>query len=197
MALDKRVDSAQLDAALTYEAGKIRAKLGSSAQISFDLANQKGFGDVIDAIPSGGGNEYGIKDVSYLSTSGEKDITVSNNAFLNATVKSGTYLYFGLKKPIALSSGDVLELDVKKTDGSLNWSRIGLFCEPIGNIEINSNFNFYTNKQTFTYTVTDSVVDGLAVTATMFMLNTRNGAWSNGSFVVELRLNGTVLFSSF
>lgn len=54
MALDKLVDSAQLDAALTYEAGKIRAKLGSSAQISFDLANQKGFGDVIDAIPSGG-----------------------------------------------------------------------------------------------------------------------------------------------
>lgn len=64
MALDKLVDSAQLDAALTYEAGKIRAKLGSSAQISFDLANQKGFGDVIDAIPSGGGGSGATKIAS-------------------------------------------------------------------------------------------------------------------------------------
>lgn len=55
MALDKLVDSTQLDASLTYEAGKLRAKLGSSAQLDFDLANGKGFGDYIDAIPSGGG----------------------------------------------------------------------------------------------------------------------------------------------
>lgn len=55
MALDKLVDSTQLDASLTYEAGKLRAKLGSSAQLDFDLANGKGFGDYIDAIPTGGG----------------------------------------------------------------------------------------------------------------------------------------------
>lgn len=55
MSVDKLVDSTQLDASLTYEAGKIRAKLGSSAQLDFDLANGKGFGDYIDAIPTGGG----------------------------------------------------------------------------------------------------------------------------------------------
>ena len=58
MSADKLVDSAQLDASLTYEAGKIRAKLGGSAQLDFDLANEKGFGDYIDAIPSGGGTDY-------------------------------------------------------------------------------------------------------------------------------------------
>lgn len=54
MALDKLVDSTLLDAACTYEAEKIREKLGSSAQIAYDLANGKGFGDAIAAIPSGG-----------------------------------------------------------------------------------------------------------------------------------------------
>jgi hypothetical protein len=52
MALDKLVDSGKLDAALGFEAGKIRAKTGGSAQLAFDLANEKGFGDAIAAIPS-------------------------------------------------------------------------------------------------------------------------------------------------
>ena len=55
MSVDKLVDSTLLDAACTYEAGKIREKLGSSAQIAYDLANGKGFGDAIAAIPTGGG----------------------------------------------------------------------------------------------------------------------------------------------
>lgn len=55
MSADKLVDSTLLDAACTYEAGKIREKLGSSAQIAYDLANGKGFGDAIAAIPTGGG----------------------------------------------------------------------------------------------------------------------------------------------
>ena len=60
MAVDKLVDSTLLDAACTYEAGKIREKLGSSAQISYDLANGKGFGDAIEAIETGGGGVSGI-----------------------------------------------------------------------------------------------------------------------------------------
>lgn len=40
------------DTALSYEAARIRAKTGSAAQITFD--GDKGFGDAIDAIPSGG-----------------------------------------------------------------------------------------------------------------------------------------------
>lgn len=55
MAVDKLVDSGKLNAALTYEAGRIRAKTGSATNIAFDFANEKGFGDAIDAIPTGGG----------------------------------------------------------------------------------------------------------------------------------------------
>lgn len=40
------------DTALSYEAARIRAKTGSAAQITFD--GDKGFGDAIDALPTGG-----------------------------------------------------------------------------------------------------------------------------------------------
>lgn len=48
MAFDKVIDSTQLDAAMTYTAGRIRAKTGSADQIAWNSA--KGFGDAIDAI---------------------------------------------------------------------------------------------------------------------------------------------------
>ena len=51
MAFDKVVDSAQLDAALTYTANRIRNKTGDTNQIIWDSA--KGFGDAVDAITSG------------------------------------------------------------------------------------------------------------------------------------------------
>ncbi len=76
MSADKLVDSAQLDASLTYEAGKIRAKLGSSAQIDFDLANEKGFGDYIDAIPTGGGG-ITFDDIAFGNIAGDAYISGS------------------------------------------------------------------------------------------------------------------------
>ena len=51
MAFDKIVDSAQLDAAMTYTANRIRNKTGGTDQIAWDSA--KGFGDAVDAITSG------------------------------------------------------------------------------------------------------------------------------------------------
>ena len=51
MAFDKVVDSAQLDAAMTYTANRIRNKTGGTDQISWDSA--KGFGDAVDAITTG------------------------------------------------------------------------------------------------------------------------------------------------
>lgn len=51
MAYDKVVDSAQLDAAMTYTANRIRNKTGDTNQIMWDSA--KGFGDAVDAITSG------------------------------------------------------------------------------------------------------------------------------------------------
>lgn len=54
MAFDKVVDSAALDAAMTYTANRIRNKTGGADQIAWDSA--KGFGDAVDAIGSGGGS---------------------------------------------------------------------------------------------------------------------------------------------
>ena len=54
MAFDKVVDSAQLDAAMTYTANRIRNKTGDTNQIMWDSA--KGFGDAVDAIT--GGNPF-------------------------------------------------------------------------------------------------------------------------------------------
>ena len=51
MAVDKLVDSAQLDGALTATANSIRGKTGDSSQIAWDMTT--GFKDAIDGIPSG------------------------------------------------------------------------------------------------------------------------------------------------
>ena len=59
MAYDKVVDSAALDAAMTYTANRIRNKTGSTDQITWDSA--KGFGDAVDAI-TGGGADHSVED---------------------------------------------------------------------------------------------------------------------------------------
>lgn len=56
MAFDKVVDSVKLDASLSAEADAIRAKIGSSEQIPFDLENNKGFADAISDILKGSYN---------------------------------------------------------------------------------------------------------------------------------------------
>ena len=58
MAYDKVVDSAALDAAMTYTANRIRNKTGDTNQIAWDSA--KGFGDAVDAISSGEGNPFEV-----------------------------------------------------------------------------------------------------------------------------------------
>ena len=65
MAYDKVVDSAALDAAMTYTANRIRNKTGDTNQIAWDSA--KGFGDAVDAISSGGGNPFESLETFRLS----------------------------------------------------------------------------------------------------------------------------------
>ena len=79
MSVDKLVDSTLLDAACTYEAGKIREKLGSSAQITYDLANGKGFGDAIAAIPTGGGGNYEIVGGTVTLAEEANSISIETN----------------------------------------------------------------------------------------------------------------------
>lgn len=59
MAYDKVVDSAALDAAMTYTANRIRNKTGGTDQIAWD--STKGFGDAVDAITTGGAN-HSVED---------------------------------------------------------------------------------------------------------------------------------------
>lgn len=78
MAVDKLVDSSKLNAALDYEARKIIAKGGGTAPLAFDFANEKGFGDYIDAIPSGGGlTKLGTGSHTVSAVSSEVTIPVS------------------------------------------------------------------------------------------------------------------------
>lgn len=84
MAIDKAVDSTKLDNALEYTADRIRAKSGESADIAFDFATGKGFGNAIDNLPSGGGSGM-IAPFAYQSskiTSFASDASgVLDNAF--------------------------------------------------------------------------------------------------------------------
>ena len=53
MAIDKAIDSAKEAACRTSEANAIRAKTGSTAQITYDFDNGKGFADAIESIETG------------------------------------------------------------------------------------------------------------------------------------------------
>ncbi len=64
MAVDMLVDSGKLDACCAAEAAAIIAKGGGTAPLAYDFANNKGFADAIEAIPSGGaGGNYNIESV--------------------------------------------------------------------------------------------------------------------------------------
>lgn len=74
MAYDKVVDSAALDAAMTYTANRIRNKTGGTDQIAWDFA--KGFGDAVDAISSGGGNPFeAVESLKSFELSSNSTIT--------------------------------------------------------------------------------------------------------------------------
>lgn len=84
MAYDKVVDSAALDAAMTYTANRIRNKTGGTDQIAWDSA--KGFGDAVDAI-TGGGADHSVEDAIIQRTisgaySNDRITTVGVCAFL-------------------------------------------------------------------------------------------------------------------
>ena len=84
MAYDKVVDSAALDAAMTYTANRIRNKTGGTDQIAWDSA--KGFGDAVDAI-TGGGADHSTEDAIITRSisgaySNSRITTVGVGAFL-------------------------------------------------------------------------------------------------------------------
>lgn len=72
MALDKLVDSTQLDTDLTSVANAIRTKGGTSAQLAFPA----GFVSAIDAIPTGGG---GNRSSGTITLAADGSITIPHN----------------------------------------------------------------------------------------------------------------------
>lgn len=91
MAVDKLVDSTQLDADLTAVANAIRTKGGTSAQLAFPA----GFVSAVNAIPTGGGGG-GLSDFELLT---EINITESVNAITytipdNAIASGSVFIVF-------------------------------------------------------------------------------------------------------
>lgn len=74
----KYVDETKLNAAMAYEAGKIREKLGSSAQLDYDFESGKGFGDYVEAIPSGGGAVISATGTFTMAADGTPPILTHN-----------------------------------------------------------------------------------------------------------------------
>ena len=79
MAYDKVVDSAALDAAMTYTANRIRSKTGGTNQIAWD--STKGFGDAVDAI-AGSDEDAIIQRTISGAYSNDRITTVGVCAFL-------------------------------------------------------------------------------------------------------------------
>lgn len=81
MAVDKLVDSTQLDADLTSVANAIRTKGGTSSQLAFPA----GFVSAVQAIPTGGVTPTGTKNIS-ITQNGTTTEDVTNYASAQITV---------------------------------------------------------------------------------------------------------------
>ena len=83
MALDKLVDSAQLDSDLTSVANAIRTKGGTSASLAFP----QGFVDAVGAIQAGGGLDYVVQTVTRTSNTQTVNVDREFNNFLFVAFK--------------------------------------------------------------------------------------------------------------
>lgn len=106
MAVDKLVDSAQLDADLTSVANAIRTKGGTSASLAFPT----GFVSAVEAIPSGGGGDsaydilYGSAPTGEIILNADKDIPIGVLSGRKGITK--LTIQFASGKKFARSSGN-------------------------------------------------------------------------------------------
>lgn len=101
MAVDKLVDSTQLDNGLTAVANAIRTKGGTSASLSFPT----GFVNAIDAIETGGGGSSSCSDM--VNAFAKKKI--SGDIVLDSSVKALPHQYFMSEQPITSFRGDSID----------------------------------------------------------------------------------------
>lgn len=116
MAYDKVVDSAQLDAAMTYTADRIRNKTGGTDQIAWDSA--KGFGDAVDAI-TGGGADHSAEDAII-------DRSISG-AYLNDRITTvGACAFLGCQALTAIDLPNVTQLKRNAFETCIHLQTINL-----------------------------------------------------------------------
>lgn len=97
MAVDKLVDSTQLDSDLTSVANAIRAKSGGSSSLAFPA----GFVSEIQAIPGGGGMTLGWASSVTEVTIGANSVT--KTAGVNNYFSGYTYAFLFLKDSVTRS----------------------------------------------------------------------------------------------
>lgn len=122
MAVDKLVDSTQLDADLTSVANAIRTKGGTSAQMAFPA----GFVSAVEAIPTGGSDPGDWTAITRMMTS----IIIAENPY---TKPEEIIIDAGMATTIRIKggwtdAGGCKTLTILNTNRVLDDFSIGLFC---------------------------------------------------------------------
>lgn len=118
MALDKLVDSTQLDTDLTTVADAIRAKSGGSSQLAFPA----GFVSEIGNIPSGGGGDNWVRpaewpDYSKLDLLGD-EIEAEFFTYDNREAAWGVETLVGLYARCSVTSAGVIKVERVRIEGN-------------------------------------------------------------------------------
>lgn len=169
MALDKLVDSTQLDSDLTSVADAIRTKGGTSAQLAFPA----GFVDAVEAIETGGENEQGLIALTINYTDSDNRTwagTIEDNSIKNFSTSS-TYMNIPLvlRIPIVIQTGDVISITVEdKTGGSFfaNAFLLSVVYRSVSStpkISVQDNFLFKDGNSTISTTYSKNPVPIYAI----------------------------------
>ena len=151
MAVDKLVDSTQLDADLTSVANAIRTKGGTSA----DLAFPAGFVSAVEAIPTGGGG-YTEEDVAKILDGTLTSISNSVVTSLRGAIFKGVSSLLSASFPnLTYAAGDCLQCPnlvslyipkLENTNGSgFRGVKVPMFVLPKLKI-VNGSGNFSNNS---------------------------------------------------
>lgn len=105
MAVDMLVDSGKLDACCAAEAAAIIAKGGGTAPLAYDFANNKGFADAIEAIPSGGSPLLTYKVITDIGTYNASDDNVDGYSRVSVNIVLQNF-YTGSSDPQASFGND-------------------------------------------------------------------------------------------
>lgn len=167
MAVDKLVDSAQLDAGLTSVANAIRSKGGTSA----DLAFPSGFISAVEAIPSGGGSPIQLLETLTVAEDSRSVniVTTSFNSYdfyfclIDATLTANDWLY--IVKNGDSTSGGSYQQSSQNPNGIIFLVMKGYSSTQVFTT-IQSNTGFFTtygapdNMFIYTYTATKLIKAG-------------------------------------